>query len=72
MPEVKDIEDVQLNVLEIVIRYHVDKYIEDDTLCRPEDDPTVVERPDVRHVPNNFIDDNDEQLSPQSGSSDDE
>ncbi|KAA0042390.1 uncharacterized protein E5676_scaffold477G001020 [Cucumis melo var. makuwa] len=35
----------------------------------PDVDPTVVERPIVHHVVDDFIDDDDAQLSPQSGSS---
>ncbi|KAA0062121.1 uncharacterized protein E6C27_scaffold89G004790 [Cucumis melo var. makuwa] len=51
----------------------MDEHIENDTLCKTEVDPTVVERPDVSHVAEDFIDDDDEQLSsPQSGSRDDE
>ena len=58
-------------VVEIVVEHRVGKHI--DTLYRAEFDPTVVERPDVHHVVYDFIDDDDEQsLSLQSGSSDDE
>ncbi|KAA0065670.1 acidic leucine-rich nuclear phosphoprotein 32 family member A-like [Cucumis melo var. makuwa] len=53
--EVDDVEDQQLNVLEIVVKHRVDEHIEDDTLCRLDVDPTIVERPIVRHVVDNFI-----------------
>lgn len=73
MFEVDDIENEQLNILEIVVGHRMDKQIQDNTLCRPEVDPTVVERSDVRHVAYDFIADDDEQLSLlQSRSSDDE
>ena len=72
MPKVDDVEDQQLNVLEIVVGHCVDEHIEDDTLCRLDVDPIVVERPIVRHVVDNFINDDDEQLSVQSRSSDGE
>ena len=65
-------ENQQLNALEIVVGHRVNEHIEDDTLCRPDVDPTVVERPIVHHVVDDFIDDDDAQLSPQSGSSDNE
>ncbi|TYK29226.1 gag protease polyprotein [Cucumis melo var. makuwa] len=48
-----------------------DEPIEDVTLCRLDVDPTVVERLIVRQVADDFIDDDDEQLSHQSGSKDD-
>ena len=71
--EVEDIENDQLNVLKIIVEHRGNEYvIEDDTLCRTEVDPTVVERPNVIHIADNFIDDdNDEQSSSQhpSGSS---
>ncbi|TYK11871.1 hypothetical protein E5676_scaffold177G00210 [Cucumis melo var. makuwa] len=63
MPEGEDIENEQFNVLEIDVEHRVDEHIEDDTLCRVEVDPIVVERSDVHHVAGNFIDDDDEQLS---------
>ena len=74
VPKVKDIENDQLNVLEVIVKHRVDEHvIEDDTLCKTEVDPTIVERPSVRHVMKNFInDEDDEQSSHQSGSSDDE
>ena len=50
----------------------MDGHIEDDTLCKTNTDPTIVERLIVRYVANDFIDDGDEQLSHQSGSSDNE
>ena len=45
----EDIENKQLNILKIVVGHHVDEFIEDDTLCRTEVDPTMVKRPDVLH-----------------------
>ncbi|KAA0035151.1 ty3-gypsy retrotransposon protein [Cucumis melo var. makuwa] len=48
-----------------------DEPIEDVTLCRLDVDPTVVERLIVRQVADDFIDDDDEQLSHQSRSNDD-
>ncbi|TYK07862.1 uncharacterized protein E5676_scaffold1933G00050 [Cucumis melo var. makuwa] len=54
------------------LRHRVDEHIEDDTLCRPDVDPTVVEKSIIRHVADDFIDNDDEQLSHQSGSIDDE
>ncbi|TYK26955.1 uncharacterized protein E5676_scaffold322G00150 [Cucumis melo var. makuwa] len=50
----------------------MNEHIEDDTLCRIDVDPTIVERSIVRHVANDIIDDGDEQLSHQSGTCDDE
>ncbi|KAA0040953.1 CACTA en-spm transposon protein [Cucumis melo var. makuwa] len=44
----------------------------DALLVGPNVHPAVAERPVVRHVIDNFIDDDDEQLSYQNGSSDDE
>ncbi|KAA0035027.1 hypothetical protein E5676_scaffold155G00610 [Cucumis melo var. makuwa] len=63
VPEVEDVENDHINVLEIVISHQVDDHIEDDTLCRIDVDPTIVERPVVRHVTDDFIDDVDEHLS---------
>ena len=57
-------ENQQFNVLEIVFEHLVDERIEDDTLCRLDVDPIVVERLVMRHVANDFIDDEDAQLSP--------
>ena len=71
MHEVEDVENEQLNV-RIVVRHRVDEHIEDDTLYKPNIDLTMVERSVVHHVADDFIDDNDEQLSHQSGSSGDE
>ncbi|KAA0063153.1 uncharacterized protein E5676_scaffold1213G00260 [Cucumis melo var. makuwa] len=45
VPEGDDVENEQLNVLKIVIGHRVDEHIEDDTLCRTDVDPTIVERP---------------------------
>ncbi|KAA0057456.1 (R)-mandelonitrile lyase 1-like [Cucumis melo var. makuwa] len=50
----------------------LNEHIENDTLCKPDVDPTVVERPVVLHVVDNLIDDDDEQLSHPSRSSDNE
>ena len=50
----------------------MDEHIKDDTLCRIDVDPTIVEISIVHHVADDFIDDGDEQLSHQSGTSDDE
>lgn len=69
MLEVDDVKDQQLNVFEIVVGHHVDDYIEDDTLCKLDTDPTVVERSIVRHVVDDFINHDDEQLSVRSESS---
>ena len=70
MPEVDDAENEQLKVLEIVVDHRMDEPIEDDTICRTNIDPTIVERSVVCHVADDFIDDGDEQLSHQSGTSD--
>ncbi|TYJ97551.1 uncharacterized protein E5676_scaffold85G00740 [Cucumis melo var. makuwa] len=61
--KVKDVENDHINVLKIVISHRVDDHIEDDTLCRTNVDPTIVERPIVRHVTDDFIDDVDEHWS---------
>ncbi|TYK06669.1 gag/pol protein [Cucumis melo var. makuwa] len=60
------------DIPKVVGSHCVADHIEDDTLCRLDVDPIVVERPTIRHVIDNFINDDDEQLSVQSGSSDDE
>ncbi|KAA0060542.1 uncharacterized protein E5676_scaffold420G00540 [Cucumis melo var. makuwa] len=70
--EVDDVENEQQNILKIVVDHRVDEHIEDGTLFKPDVDPTVVKIPIMRHVAEDFIDDTDEQLSHQSGSSDDE
>ncbi|KAA0063052.1 CACTA en-spm transposon protein [Cucumis melo var. makuwa] len=67
--KVDDVENEDLNVLEIVVSHRVDEHIEDDTLWRTDVDPTIVERPIVRHVTDDFIDDVDEHLSHASGTS---
>ncbi|KAA0051011.1 uncharacterized protein E5676_scaffold675G00870 [Cucumis melo var. makuwa] len=72
VPEVEDVKNEQLKVLEIIVEPDVDEYIEDDTLCRPNVNPTLVERSVVHHVMDDFINDDDKQLSPQSGLSGDE
>ncbi|TYK01403.1 uncharacterized protein E5676_scaffold29G00990 [Cucumis melo var. makuwa] len=63
MPEVEDVQNDHINVLESVVSHQVDDHIEDDTLCRTDVDPIIVERPIVRHVTYDFIDDVDEHLS---------
>ena len=41
----EDIENDQLNVMEIIVRHCVDEHIiKNDTLCKIEVNPTVVER----------------------------
>ncbi|KAA0047152.1 hypothetical protein E5676_scaffold109G00260 [Cucumis melo var. makuwa] len=50
VPEVEDVENDHINVLEIVVSHQVDDHIKDDTLCRNDVDPTIVERRVVRHV----------------------
>ncbi|KAA0035044.1 uncharacterized protein E5676_scaffold155G00800 [Cucumis melo var. makuwa] len=67
----EDVGNEQLNVLKIIIGHCMDEHIKYDTLCRPDVDPTVMERPIVHLVVDNFINDDDEQLSPQSRSSGD-
>jgi len=63
VPEVEDVQNDHINILEVVVSHQVDDHIEDDTLCRNDVDPTIVERPVVRHVTDDFIDDVDEHLS---------
>ena len=72
VPEVDDVENEQLNILEIVVDHRVDEHIEDVILYRTNIDPTIVERSIVCHVIVNFIDDGDEQLSHQCRTGDDE
>ena len=72
VPKVEDVENEQPNVLEVIVGHHVDEHIEDNTLCRPDIDSAVVGRTVVRHVVNDFIDDDDKQLSQKSGSSEEE
>ncbi|KAA0035038.1 CACTA en-spm transposon protein [Cucumis melo var. makuwa] len=60
--EVNNVTNEHLNVLEIVVSHQVDEHIEDDTLCRTDVDLTIVERPIVRHVTDDFIDDVNEHL----------
>uniref|UniRef100_A0A9I9EDS9 Uncharacterized protein n=1 Tax=Cucumis melo TaxID=3656 RepID=A0A9I9EDS9_CUCME len=64
MSEVDNVENKQLNVLENVVSHRVDGHIKDDTL--------MIERSIMCHVADDFINDGDEQLSHQRGSSDDE
>ena len=63
VPEVEDVQNDHINIVEVVVSHQVDDHIEDDTLCRNDVDPTIVERPVVRHVTDDFIDDVDEHLS---------
>ncbi|TYK11925.1 uncharacterized protein E5676_scaffold177G00930 [Cucumis melo var. makuwa] len=62
VPEVDDFEN-DLNLQKIVVSHQVDDHFENDTLCRNDIDPTIVEKLVVRHVANDFIDDVDEHLS---------
>ena len=71
MPKVDDVENEQLNVLKIIAGHQVDEHIEDDTMCSTDVHPTIVERPVMRHVTDDFIDDEEEQLSYESRTSDD-
>lgn len=66
----EDVENEQLDALEIVVGHRVDEHIEDDILCRVGIDPIVVERSVVRHLVDDFINEDDE--SPQKRSSDNE
>ncbi|KAA0036649.1 uncharacterized protein E5676_scaffold668G00140 [Cucumis melo var. makuwa] len=59
MPEVKNIENEQLNVLKIVVDHRVDEHIEDATLCRTYIDPIIVERAVVHAMFLEFIEDLD-------------
>ncbi|KAA0066656.1 CACTA en-spm transposon protein [Cucumis melo var. makuwa] len=57
VPEVDDVENEHINILEVVVSHQVDDHIKDDTLCRIDVDPTIIERSVVRYVTNDFIDD---------------
>ncbi|KAA0038038.1 uncharacterized protein E5676_scaffold237G001540 [Cucumis melo var. makuwa] len=70
--KLEDVENEQMNVLEIVVEHRVDEYIEDDTMCWSDINLTMVERSVVRPIADDFIDNGDEQLSHQIGSSSDE
>ena len=59
----ENVENEQLDVLEIIVGHHVDEHIKDDTVCSVDIDPIVVKRPVVRHLIDDFISNNDEQLS---------
>ena len=50
----------------------MDEHIDDDTLCRTDVDPIIVERSIVRYVTDNFIEYVDEELSHESRTSDEE
>ena len=54
-----------MDVLKIVVRHHLAEHIREDTLCRVDVDPIVVKSLVVQHFIDNFINDDDEQLSPQ-------
>ena len=56
----------------MVVGHRVANHVKDDTLCRVDVDPIVVERLTVCHVDDDFINDDDEQLYVQSGSRNDE
>ncbi|TYK07968.1 uncharacterized protein E5676_scaffold265G00960 [Cucumis melo var. makuwa] len=60
VPEVDDAEDQQLIVAKIIVGHRVADHVEDGTLCRVDVNPTVVERPIVRDVDDDFINDEDE------------
>ena len=66
-----DVEKKYLNVLKIVVSHQMDEHIEDDTLCRTNVDPTIVERSVVLHVIDDFTNNVDEHLSHASITSDD-
>ncbi|KAA0049832.1 uncharacterized protein E5676_scaffold118G00400 [Cucumis melo var. makuwa] len=51
---------------EIVIGHSMDEHIENDTLCKPRVVLIVVQRSIVHHVADDFINDDDAQLSPQN------
>ncbi|KAA0046599.1 uncharacterized protein E6C27_scaffold114G001400 [Cucumis melo var. makuwa] len=55
-PLVDYVENEQLNVLEIVVDQRVDEHVEDNTLCRLDINPTMVERPIVVDVGKEWID----------------
>ena len=58
----ENVENEQLNVLETIVGHRVDEHIKDDTLCKTDIDPIIVERPIVHHVTDDFVDDGDEQI----------
>ena len=64
VPKVDDVVDQQRNVSKIVVDHRIADHIEDITMCRVHVNPTVVERPIVHHATDDFIDDDDAQLSP--------
>ncbi|KAA0048171.1 CACTA en-spm transposon protein [Cucumis melo var. makuwa] len=70
VPEVDDLKDQQLNVPKIIVGHRVTGQVEDDTLCRVDVDPIVVEKLIVHHVVDEFINNDNEQFSVQSRSSD--
>ena len=42
VPEVEDVQNDHINIVEVVVSHQVDDHIEDDTLCRTDVDPTIV------------------------------
>ncbi|KAA0056453.1 uncharacterized protein E5676_scaffold120G001930 [Cucumis melo var. makuwa] len=64
--EVDDVENEHFNVLELLVRHHVHEHIEDDTLYRTDVNPTIIEKPTVHHVMDDFIDDVDEEFTMSS------
>ncbi|KAA0033022.1 CACTA en-spm transposon protein [Cucumis melo var. makuwa] len=66
VPEVDDVANAQLNVLEIIVGHGVDESIENGTLCRTNVDPIIVGRPVECHVANDFIDDGDQATTNDS------
>ncbi|KAA0053293.1 CACTA en-spm transposon protein [Cucumis melo var. makuwa] len=69
VPEVKNVQNDHINILEVVVSHQVDDHIKDDTLCRNDVDPTIVERPVVCHVTDDFIDDFEDDLDNIAGGS---
>ncbi|KAA0052051.1 CACTA en-spm transposon protein [Cucumis melo var. makuwa] len=69
VPKVDNVKNGHLNVLKIVVSHRVNEHIKDNTLCKTNIDPAIIERLVVRHVIDDFIDDVDEHLSHASGTS---
>ncbi|KAA0066295.1 uncharacterized protein E5676_scaffold602G001710 [Cucumis melo var. makuwa] len=63
VPEVEDVQNDHINILEVVVSHQMDDYIEDNTLRKNDVDHTIIERPIVRHITDDFIDNLDEHLS---------
>ena len=71
--KIDDVDNEQLNIVEIIDdRHQIGETVEDDTLCRPNVDPRIVERLIRSNVADDFINDENDRLSHQSESSDDE